>query len=238
MKRFLTFLVLLSAGALWAQSPAPAPPPYPETISVSGEGKSKVVPDRFSFSVGVQTMAPTVEEAVNENNRRTANVIAALKQAGTPDRDIRTSNFSIWPQQDFSQGRVPRILGYQVSNNITVTRDKIAEAGRLLQIAVNAGVNTSSGLQFEVSDPARGRDQGLRAAFEDAKSKATLLAQAAGRTLGRTVSITEGIHQAPPYPPPYPMAVRAAAAQVESDVPVAPGEQERTYTISVIFELR
>ena len=35
---------------------------------------------------------------------------------------------------------------------------------KLLQAALNAGVNQSSGLQFEVSDPARGRDQAMRAA--------------------------------------------------------------------------
>lgn len=237
MKRFLALLAVLScAAAAFAQSPTPAPAPYPETISVSGMGRSKVTPDRFTFTVGVQTMAPTVEQALNENNTKVANVLAALKRAGAADREIRTSSFSIWPQQDYSQGRVPRILGYQVSNNITVTRDKIADAGRLLQVAVNAGVNTSSGLQFEVSDPAKGRDQGLRAAFDDAKSKAALLAQAAGRTLGRTVSISEGVQQVPPIP--YPMAVRAAAAQVESEVPIATGEQETTYTVSVVFELR
>ncbi len=235
MKRFLALLIALIATAAFAQTP-PQPPPY-ETVSVSGTGRTTVTPDRFTFTVGVQTVSQTVEQAVNENNTRVAAVIAALKKQGAADKDIRTSNFSIWPQQDYSQGHLPRILGYQVANNITVTRDKIGEAGRLLQAAVNAGVNTSSGLQFEVSEPAKGRDQGLRAAFDDARAKATLLAQAAGRTLGKALSISEGGGQQ--VPPPYiprPMAMKAEAAV--SEIPVESGTQETSYTVSVVFELR
>src|SRR5204863_8285624 len=139
--------------------------------------------------IGVQTSAPTVEEAVNETNARVASVTAALKKAGAAPEEIQTSGFSIYPQQDYSQGRLPRLLGYQVSNNLTVTKKQTAEAGKLLQAAIAAGVNTSSGLSFSVADPARGRDQGLRAAFDDARAKATLLAQAAGRTLGPAIAI-------------------------------------------------
>lgn len=239
MKRFLTTIAVatICTGAL-AQSPAPRDVAMPESVSVTGTGRTTVKPDRFTFSVGVQTVAPTVDEAVNENNRKVAAVIAALKGAGATDKDIQTSNFSIWPQQQYQEGRLPTILGYQVNNNITVRRTEIASAGKLLQVAVNAGVNTSSGLNFEVSDPARGRDQGMKAAYDDAKSKAALLAQAAGRTLGRALSITEGSQAMPPMP--YPTSGRGMQmeAKAVSDVPVEAGTQEQSYTVSVIFELR
>jgi uncharacterized protein YggE len=229
MKRFL-FAALIATSAF-------AQPQPMETVTVSGNGRAMVTPDRFTFQVGVQTVAATVDEAVAENNRRVASVIAALKKAGAQDKDIQTSQFSIYPQQDYQNGKLPRILGYQVSNNITVRSTKVSDAGRLLGIAVGAGVNTSSGINFEVSDPARGRDQGLKAAFEDARAKASLLAQAAGRTLGRAIEINEG--QRSSEPPPRPM-VRAMAmeAQVEGDVPVESGSQEVMYTVTVTFELR
>jgi uncharacterized protein len=238
MKRFLAVAATFVSLSAFAQMPATERPMMqrPETISVSGQGKTTLTPDRYSFSVGVQTIAPTVDDAVRENNQRVANVIAALKKAGATEQEIRTSNFSIFPQQVYEQGQAPRITGYQVSNNVAVTRDKIADAGKLLQAAVNAGVNVSSGLQFEVSDPARGRDQGLRAAYEDAHAKASVLAQAAGRTLGRALSITEG--SAPVAPPrPYAMAAMAARADT-AEVPVEAGTQETVYSVSVVFELR
>ncbi len=240
MRTFLaaTMTFVLTTG-LFAQTTSPvreAAQPYFETISVSGTGRATLTPDRFTFTVGVQTVADTVDAAVNENNAKVAAVIAALKNAGATDKDIRTSNFSIFPQQDYGQGKLPRILGYQVVNNITVRRQNVADAGKLLQVAVNAGVNTSSGLQFEVSDPTRGRDQALKAAFDDAKSKASLLAQAAGRSLGRALTISEGAAAAPPPRFLQAQAMRAEAAVTE--VPVQAGTQETSYSVSVVFELR
>lgn len=239
MKRFLICLIMaVTAGSVFAQAAQTTAPMLPESITVAGTGRSTVTPDRFTFTLGVQTIAPTVDEAVNDNNQRVASVIAALKKAGAAEKDIQTSQFNIWPQQDYQEGRLPRILGYQVTNSITVRSMKIAEAGRLLGIALSAGVNTSSGINFEVSNPTLGRDQALRAAVDDARAKATLIAQAAGRTLGRAIVISEGVQASPPMP--YPMtrgAVASMAAKV-SDVPVESGSQEVSYEVTVTYELR
>jgi uncharacterized protein len=239
MKRFL--LLFLSVALPLAAQPPTQPPReggIPETVSVTGTGRAMLTPDRFSFTAGVQTMAPTVEEAVNQNNAKMASVIAALKKAGATEQEIRTSNFSIYPQQVYEQGKPPRVVGYQASNSVMVTKKEIREAGRLLQVAANAGVNETSGLTFEVSDPAGGRDQGLRAAFEEARAKAALLAQAAGRTLGRAIIIREGTEITPIPPRPMPVGVMAAKAAAITEVPVESGTRELAYTISVVFELK
>jgi uncharacterized protein len=236
MKRILSLLVIAATGvAALAQTPAPAIGPS-DTVSVSGTGRSAVTPDRFTFTVGVQTVSPTVDEAVTQNNKRVAAVIAALKAAGAQDKDIQTSNFNIYPQQDYQEGRLPRILGYQVTNSVTVRSSKVADVGRLLGVAIGAGVNTSSGINFEVSDPALGRDQALRAAFEDARAKAALLAQAAGRTLGPVVAMSEGVQMQAPQP--YPQRAMAMEARVGNDVPVEAGTQDVAFTVSVTFALR
>ena len=238
MKRFL--LLLLVAAPIAAQTPMPAPREgsMPETISVTGTGRTTLTPDRFSFTAGVQTMAPTVEEAVNQNNTKMAAVIAALKKAGASDEEVRTVNFSIYPQQVYEQGKPPRVTGYQASNSLIVTKKEIGAAGKLLQAALNAGVNETSGLSFDVSDPSRGRDRGLRAAFDDARSKAVLLSQAAGRTLGRALTIVEGGEMQPQPPRPMPYGVAAAKVESIGQVPVESGSRELTYTVSVVFEMR
>jgi uncharacterized protein YggE len=239
MQTFLSAVFLVAATATFAQSPASVTPfaPQAETVSVTGIGRTTLTPDRYTFSVGVQTIAPTVDAAVNENNQRVTSVLAALKKAGAAEKEIRTSNFSIYPQQVYEQGQPPRITGYQVSNNITVTRDKVTDAGKLLQAAVSAGVNVSSGLQFQISDPTRGRDQGLKAAVDDARAKAALLAQAAGRTLGRALTIAEG---SAPVPPPraYGAQMMMMAKADTAEVPVESGTQEMTFSVSIVFELR
>jgi uncharacterized protein YggE len=232
-------LLAMTAVGAGAQTPAPPPPrdvAAAETISVSGVGRVTLAPDRASFSVGVQSMGPTVAAAVQDNNARVAAIVAALRKLGATDREIRTSQVSIYPQQDAQPNRAPRIVGYQVSNNVSVIRPDVSDVGRYLQAAVDAGANTVSGVSFTVSDPAKGRDAGLSSAFADARAKADVLARAAGRTVGRALSITEG---SAITPPPYPFARGAMMeAAAKMDVPVEPGAEELTFTVSVVFELR
>jgi len=223
--------MLLAASAA-AQAPA-AREPAPETVSVSGTGRVELTPDRAVFTVGVQTVGTTEAGALQENNARTSAIVAALKRLGAEDRQIRTSHVSVYPQQEVQGSRPPRVTGYQVSNAITVTRDDPAAVGALLQAAVDAGANTVSGVSFAVSDPARGRDAGLQAAFADARTKAEVLARAAGRGLGRAISITEG----GAFRPPVPMMAGMAQART-AEVPVESGTEELTFTVSVVFELR
>jgi uncharacterized protein YggE len=232
--------ILFVAGSAFAQvsSAASDPMMLSNVISVSGSGTAQVTPDRVTFNVGVQTVEDTVDAAVNQNNAKVAAVVAALKKAGATDKDIRTANFYIMPQQQYNnQGQLPRIIGYQVSNTVYVSRNDVASAGKLLQAAISNGVNQASGLSFEVSDPSKGRDQGLQAAFNDAKAKATVLAQAAGRSLGRALTIAEGTRAEIPRPMPMAKAGMVMAEQV-SEVPVEGGSQSMNYTVSVIFELR
>jgi uncharacterized protein YggE len=235
MKRFL--LLVLIALPLAAQTTTP-PSPMLETITVNGKGKVTLTPDRFTFTAGVQSSAPTVEEAVNENNTKMNAVIASLKKAGATDQEVRTANFTIFPQQVYEQGKAPRVVGYQANNTVIVTKRDIAAASKLLQVALNAGVNETSGLNFEVSDPARGRDQGLRAAFDDARSQAALLAQAAGRSLGRAMTISTATSEAPPPPRPVYAMAGAAKAEAVSQVPVESGSREITFYVTVVFEMR
>ena len=230
--------VLALAFPGFAQTPPPPAPreaAIPETISVSGVGRVTLTPDRANFSVGVQSMAPNVAAAVQENNTRVEAIVAALRKLGAADAEIRTSHVSIYPQQDHQPGKQPRIVGYQVSNTVTVTRGNPAEVGRFLQAAVDAGANTVSGVSFTVSDPARGREGALQAAFADARAKADVLAKAATRTVGRALSITEGTAVTPP---PYPMARMATMEAGQAEMPVEPGAEELTFTVSVVFELR
>ena len=237
---FLVATVLGGALVLPAQTP-PVPAPREaaawQTVSVSGVGRVTLTPDRATFSAGVQSVAPTLGAATQDNAARMTAMLAALRKAGATDRELRTTNLSIYPQFAPQEGKGTRIVGYQVSNNVTVTRDDTASVGRLIDAAVQAGANSLSGVSFVVSDPARGRDGGLQAAFADAKAKADVLARAAGRSIGRALAITEGGAAMPPGP--MPMYRRAEMGQAASfAAPVESGAEEIAFTVSVVFELQ
>jgi uncharacterized protein len=235
----LALAVLGGAVALAAQTP-PGPVPREaatwQTLSVTGTGRVTLTPDRASFTVGVQTVGPSLAAASQDNAARMTAIVAALRKAGATDRELRTTGLSIYPQQSAEPGKQPRIVGYQVSNNVTVTRNDVATIGALLEAAAQAGANTVSGVNFTVSDTARGRDTGLQAAFADAKAKADVLARAAGRSVGRALAITEGGAAMPPGP--MPMFRRAEMAQAASfAAPVESGAEEIAFTVSVVFAL-
>jgi uncharacterized protein YggE len=70
MRTFLamTAVAVMGTAAARAQSVVNPVSPFFQTINVTGTGRANVTPDRFTFSVGVQTVAETVDSAVNENN--------------------------------------------------------------------------------------------------------------------------------------------------------------------------
>lgn len=208
----------------------------PGSVTVSGRAVVELEPDTVTFTVGVQTLAATVGEAVRENGEKTRAVLSALRDAGAEDEELQTRNFSVYPQMRYHEGETPTITSYSVSNEIVVYKDDPAAASRLLEAAITAGANTGGGLSFVVSDPSEGDETGLVAAYLDARSRAELLAQAAGRTLGRTISITEGAGASPPMPGPVPYA-RSMAMESAVNVPVETGRERKVYQVTVIFSL-
>src|SRR6267142_58108 len=98
------------------------------TISVSGEGEASGKPDQARLSAGVVSQAPTAAAALTANTTAMNRVFAALKTLGIPDNKIQTANFSVQPQYppyrpDTAEPR--NIVGYQVSNQVSVTVDDL-----------------------------------------------------------------------------------------------------------------
>jgi uncharacterized protein len=72
-------------------------------ISVSGVGKANGKPNVARSTIGVEARAGTADEAINEVNTRMAQVIAAVKQAGVSDADIRTATLSLNFERNYEQ---------------------------------------------------------------------------------------------------------------------------------------
>jgi uncharacterized protein YggE len=98
------FVTLLSVGSLalgcgahhHGRFPvAPAANAPARGITVNGVGKANGKPNVARSTVGVEARAGSAEEAIGDVNRRMAQVIAAIKQAGVADADIRTSSISL-----------------------------------------------------------------------------------------------------------------------------------------------
>jgi hypothetical protein len=235
MQRF-SFAAAALAGLLTAMSPAFADGArMPRTISLSGHGEVRSAPDLAFVTSGVVSQGATAAEALAANTKAMTDIFAALKSAGIPEKDIQTSNFSVQPRYDFSNNQAPKLVGYDVNNNVSVTLRKIADLGSLLDKLVQAGSNQINGVSFDVAKPEQAMDEARKLAAADAERKAKVYASAMGVELGPVMQVSEGASFQPPMPMVRGVAMKADAAP---PVPVAAGEQTLAVDVSVTWEIK
>ncbi len=234
--------LVVSTLAVWAallSSPfalAANEAPRPHTISVSGQGEVKAAPDEARLSAGVVTQATTAADALAANSRAMNRVFATLKQLGIPDKAMQTSDFSVSPQyQTYRNGNVvtaPKIIGYQVTNTVSVKIDNLAKLGPAIDVLVGSGANSLGSVSFDIRDPKPLETQAREAAVHDAMEKAATYAKVAGLRLGSILSIDEASEQ------PRPIYRAMAMAAPMAAPPIAAGEESVSATVSVTFEIQ
>src|SRR5215472_6822304 len=186
---------------------AAAPAAGSARITVTGTGKVSGVPNQLALSMGVQTSGASVATALRQANSAVRSITAVLRRSGVAAPDIQTSGLSIYPNYSGNSG-IPS--GYQVSEQLTITLRRLSAAGSQISAAARAK------------------------AVADAKAKATAYARALGRPLGAVVSMSE-TPVAQPYP--VPEFASASASRAPAAVPVHPGTQQLSVTVTVIFAL-
>jgi uncharacterized protein YggE len=214
-------------------------------LVANGVGEAKAPPDIARTNLGVEVRAATVEQASADANARMTALLAAIKQLGIADKDLRTHSFSIsFEEAPVSplpapaapsapaQPAVPRGW-YRVSNMVEVTIRDLDAAGRVLQAATDAGANNVWGISFELEDPKPLVEQVRVKAVENAKLNAVALAKLSGVQLGAIVSVTEGSSNGQPPQPVFAMK----AAREGGDTPVERGEITVTDEVQLVYSL-
>lgn len=264
MKKFVLPLMLALAASTAPPALAQVMNPVPviregnAVLTVSAEGRSMRQPDLAVFSAGVTTQGKTAGEALSQNSAAMTRVIAALKRAGIAERDIQTSNLSINPiYSDPNRDammvartsgqpyvppppelQVPRIIGYNASNQVSVRQRRLGDYGRVIDTLVSAGANQVNGPMFQLDEQDAALDEARMEAMKKARQRAELYARAAGLRVLRIVSISESGGY---YGPPPVVFARAASAEMSAPppppAPVQPGELQLTANVTVLFEL-
>jgi uncharacterized protein len=238
----------LAAFAVPAMAQVTAPvstiAPGHTVLTVNAEGSTTGEPDMAVFSAGVTTQGDTASAALAENSTRMTQVIAALKRAGIAERDIQTSNLNLnpiyAPPRRLPDGTVEdqgqKIIGYQVSNTVSVKQRKLADYGKVIDALVSAGANQVNGPNFMLSQPEGAMNAARTKAIKAARDRAQLYAQAAGLRVVGILSINESGGYAP-QPVMYRRMAMEAAAPPPPPAPVMGGELETQVNVTVQFEL-
>jgi uncharacterized protein len=251
----LAFAAGCSAGAIpaaQAGSPLASPPAGggPATapvasgtigrgITVVGVGKASGAPNVANISVGVETQADTVQQAVADNKAKMTLLLDALKALDVAAKDIQTSNYGVYTERQpvpSSEGK--GALGpttYHVNNQVNVTVRDVNKLGDVLDKAVTAGANNIYGISFSVDDTTKLQADARAKAVADAKARAESLATLAGVTLGDVVSVSEVIGSSGPM---YDTPRAAMGLGGGGGAPVQPGELEVNMSIQVTFAIK
>lgn len=202
------------------------------TITMTGHGVVLAQPDVARLNAAVSTNALTAAAALSANSVRMSQVFDALQNLGIPNKDIQTTEISIFPQYTNGDSNTPRRLtGYQVSNQISVELTAVSKVGQVLDTLVNAGINQMNNIRFDISAPGPLLEKARSQAVADARKRAETYAQAAGVTLGPVISIREADSQVPPGPLFHLAAAPAAMT------PIASGEQSVTADVTVVWQI-
>jgi uncharacterized protein YggE len=229
-------LAILTGCAAPAAAQTSVPADTPRTITVSGQGVAYGSPDVATAQVGVQTRGEDPGQAMEDNNARMAELIAALKAAGIADRDIQTTNFSVYAQQDYNPqtGETLETITYVVDNTVNITVRDLAKLGDVLSGAVGAGANTVYGISFSVENKAALEQTAREQAMNDARARAEALANLAGVTLDVPLSISENFSGGEPLYYARDMAQEAGG----SAVPVQTGQIAVNLNVSVTYIIK
>lgn len=222
---------LALAGPAFAQTGPDVP-----TLTANGTGRVFVVPDIAIVSIGVTSRAPTAAEALAANSTDLNQVIATIEAESVARGDIGTQGFSIFPvyeqpPENSTTTEPPKIVGYQVTNEVRVTIRDISNSGAILDKVVGAGANQVNGITFDSADRRTPADAALADAVADARRQAEIMAKAAGVRLVRIVNVnaSSGIME--------PMMARYDMAEAAASTPVMPGQREVNANANVSWEI-
>jgi uncharacterized protein YggE len=206
-------------------------------LTTSGTAEVRVPPDQLEVRLGVEIDAATASAARQQNAARAARVISALKSLGIPESSITTSVFTIDPVRRFDtsgQQGVPPIVGYDVTNIITVRTSQLDLAPSIIDEGVRAGANRVDAVVFGLKDDAAARQTALRQAVANAQNNARTLAASLGLTLVQVQNVQAGGTGV--VPPP--VTFRAEALSAGASTPIMPGTVTVNATATVTYLIK
>ncbi|WP_407272803.1 SIMPL domain-containing protein [Radiobacillus sp. PE A8.2] len=147
----------------------------PRNMTVYGSGFVSVEPNVARIQLGVVTQDVELETAQQENARIIDNVIQSLQRLSIDQDHIQTADYTIFPQYDYIDGS-QKFKGYEVTHLLSITLDNIEQTGKVIDTAVQSGVNKITTITFNVKDREVFYQQALKMAVENATNKAQVIA--------------------------------------------------------------
>jgi uncharacterized protein YggE len=205
------------------------------TITIAGEGKIYATPDIGVVDLGVVSDAKTVATAQKDNVTKMNKITQAMKDLGVEEKDLKTTNYSIYPRYQYLSGRSD-IIGYEVTQTLEVKIRNLDKVGDILAKAAELGANQTGSLSFTFDDPEKLNQEARTKAIANAKEKADALTSELGVKLVRIISFSESS-----YVPPvsyYSEKALGIGGGGTATPDVQTGQNEITSNVTIVYEIQ
>ena len=207
------------------------------TIVVNGFGKISGNNDIAMTTIGYSNTDKDVAKAQADNKKVMDQIVTDLKTLGVLEKDLQ-SNYTIYPNYNYTQQKGQELLGYQVSNQLTIKIRDLSKIPEILGLAGKYGATEVSGLTFTIDDPENLKFDARAKALTDAKNKAAYLADKLGVNLGSVVSYNE--YEGPgdqTYQPMMAKSLGVGGGPESLQPSVESGSKDVTMNVSVVYEI-
>jgi len=211
----------------------------PREITITGTGKIYVVPDIATVDISMVNTGNEKSDIplmIQKNADDMNALIDHLKDlAGIEEKDIKTTQYSLEPQYNWTEDEGRFFTGYEVTNTILVTIRDFTKIGDVLSMATTDRHPDSIGnISFGIEYPEKAKQEAREKAIEQAKAKAESIAKSAGLRLGRVLNVYDSNSY-------YYDAAYEKSSGGGSSVPspeIQPGQSEITANVSVVYRIR
>lgn len=226
-----------------------------DVFTIDGEGEAQAIPTEVQLQFGVTRKGKTIDEVKNAANQIINTLTAELKKNGITEKQIKTTNYSLYPEYDSTKPIVAPLVapatdtstsssiavapdrnvsGYTVSIDLQVTADSIEKANKAVDLATKAGANQIGSIAFVLSDETKDklRSEARTEAIAKAKQKAKDVSHAAGIRLGKITNIYEST---PDAGAPYAYSEKSLNSQAVS-TDLNPGQTDIKVNVTLTYE--
>jgi uncharacterized protein YggE len=221
--------------------------PAGNTISFEGSGEVFAAPDIAMVNITIREEAKDVKDAQTKATAKEKAALAFLAEQKIEKKDIKTESYNSYPKYDYGRpcyntgmpcsSETPKIIGYEVSENISVKVRDLSMTGVIMSGLGNLGVGELNGPNLSIENEDELKAKARKMAIDEAKAKAETLAKDLGVRLVRIVSFSEGGN----YPMPM-YAVKNIAMDSRAESAPAPelpiGENKIISNVTITYEIR
>jgi len=213
------------------------PPSSPPVLVVSGSGEIRVAPDEATVRLGIVRQSNNAQAAQDQANAVAQEILSAIGKVGVPSNRVQTARLVLSPvyaPRAPDSRDAPRIVAYNATNSVLARVDNLALVGSVIDAGLKAGANQLEGVQFGLRNDLLAREESLKQAVQEARSKAQVMADALRVNLAEVIEASEGGVSVMPFSEAAGIAPRLAVA---SETPVAPGEIQVRANVTIRYRI-